>query len=210
MRQINGIHLAVTTACDRNCPDCCFGSGQRPAVHYPWPAYFQKVAEHVYGIERIRLTGGEPTLHPDFAQIAASCKTLFGCKTLEIETNGFRAREHAGVMGCFDLILVSLYGAEGIKGTGPGDNSEVVDWITAHFNSSVFDARFGFTPRSQRRSGLKCYRGDLDIAAYDDGKLYGCCVGPGIPGAPSIPLTVDWRERLDSLPLPCQDCWYSL
>ena len=210
-RAINGIHLAVTTACDRNCPDCCFGSGQRPAVHYSWPGYFEQAAKHLYGIERIRLTGGEPTPHPDFAQIVEHCKEMFGCKALEIETNGFLARHYERVMARFDMIFLSLYGAEGKngKGTGPGDNRPVVEWLTQNYPTSVFDATQGFTPRSLRGSGGLCYRGELDIAAYDDGKLYGCCVGPGIPNAPSVPLTPDWREKLDSLPLPCRDCWYS-
>jgi len=68
----------------------------RKAEHYPWE-YFAALAPYIYGIDRVDITGGEPTSHPQFGEFVPKFRELFGCKRLTLETNGFKARENVEV-----------------------------------------------------------------------------------------------------------------
>jgi len=211
MRRIDCIHLALTTACDRNCPECCCAIGKRPAVHFSWE-YFEDAARFLCGIDRIRVTGGEPTCHPQFSEFIPKFKALFGCRILQMDTNCFRIRENAAVLHHFDELMLTQYGAEGINGTGPGDNSAEIQWTRQNYHGTIWLndlSKIGFVPEILRGGGGICYRGKNEIAAYSGGRLYGCCVGPGLPMAASIPLTADWRTQPE-IPVPCRECRFSI
>ena len=70
-------YLELTPACNNRCPGCgnVFIDEQRPGVDTPglspfsaaqWREVLAQLRPHVF---RLRLTGGEPTLHPEFAEI---------------------------------------------------------------------------------------------------------------------------------------------
>lgn len=202
MRQaITSVSLDMTTVCDRACPDCCQGinMGLRKPVHHDW-VYFERAASVLYGIERVHLTGGEPTTHPKFAEFVPRFRELFGCRLLTLQTDGFGAIKHRETLKHFDWIVGSLYDQR---------NEPLINTLIAEHNTLVFDGRGTFTPRSRRGSGLSCERGTSEAIAYADGRIWPCVVGPGIPGAISLEPTADWRERLGEAPLPCSDCWFS-
>ncbi len=193
------IHLTITTHCNRRCPECCCNIGTRPLKHFRQP-YFERAALFMRGrVDRLRITGGEPLVHPEFDALAPQWKGLFGCNVLELETNGDLWSDHTEALRNFDLIIVSRQG---------GNEAEVWEMvkILGAKTSPAIDTK---TPRSRRGSGEKCFRAGLDIAAYSDGRLYGCCVAPGIPGAASAPLTDDWENQARGLSLPCKDCLFS-
>jgi radical SAM protein with 4Fe4S-binding SPASM domain len=64
--------IELTAECNGRCHGCCnvfYHREQRPALPAnAWQAIFQAIAPHAH---RVRLTGGEPTLHPQFAEIIA-------------------------------------------------------------------------------------------------------------------------------------------
>ena len=196
MLSISLVSVDLTTACNRSCPDCCCDIPNRPSVHHPWE-YFERLAPYIYGVHRVHVTGGEPTAHPQFGEFIPRFKDLFGCQELTIYTNGFRVRENAAAMKCFDRIYATRY----------PDNTDAIQWLSDEFGAQVGDAVH--VSRSHRGGGRPCHRGLGDSATYSDGRMFPCCVGPGIPGAQSIELTGDWRDRLRSVPVPCEDCWFS-
>ncbi len=205
MREITCVSVDLTTHCDRRCPDCCCGIGiNRILQHHPWE-YFERLATVIYGIERVNLTGGEPTLHPHFAEFVPRFKALFGCQRLTLSTDGFRVDRYRQLIDqCFDEVHFSDYETRptalvALRGASP--------------LLSVYDAgadAVNFTPRSRRGNGLPCVRGFSETVAYADGKFFGCCVGPGIDGAEGLEPSTDWRQRIVTEPLPCGDCWFSL
>lgn len=202
MREIACIALDLTTVCNRACENCCaaINMGKRPAAHHDM-AYFERAAGFLYGVERIHCTGGEPLTHPQFDELASRFREMFGCKTLTVQTNGFRVEEHAEALRNFDHVYPSLYGPE---------NAKQVEFIQINYPSTTWPhGEQGFTPRSQRGSGGACFRGRSDTVAHADGKLYGCCVAPGVDGAVGIEPTMDWRERIQDAPLPCSECWFA-
>ena len=52
--------------------------------------YIIESARYLKGIKMIKLTGGEPTMHPQFQEFVPKLKELFQCEILSIETNGCR------------------------------------------------------------------------------------------------------------------------
>ncbi len=205
---ITWVNLEITSHCDRRCKDCCVGIGiNRHSRHHSW-AYFEALAPFIYGIERAHLTGGEPTVHPKFAEYVPKFKALFGCKILSLQTDGFGVEKHAAIIREYiDEVHFSHYGTPAAAG-----QLYVLDRIMPAGKLSMFDAGIrgaNFTPRSRRGGGGVCERGTGGQVAYADGKFYGCCVAPGIDGAVGIDPTPDWRERVVAAPLPCGSCFFS-
>lgn len=195
-RSISCVAIDFTTHCDRRCVDCCANIGQRPAVHHDW-SYFEQASEFIHGIDRVHITGGEPTIHPKFAEFVPKLRSLFGCRLLTLQTDAFRVDRD--VLRHFDHIYASRYDER---------NTHSVDVLVGEFGATTWEGKF--TPRSRRGGGGVCARGMCETVAYAGGKFYGCCVGPGIPGAPTLEPTNDWIRKIESLQLPCADCWFSV
>ncbi len=185
--------------CDRACKDCCcnINTGKRPARHHAWE-YFEEAGKHLYGIERLHLTGGEPTTHPLFERLANEARGMFGCKVLTLQTDGFKAERYADALKNFDHIYASRYDDR---------NRKAVDFIQINYPTTTWEG--AFTPRSTRGSGKPCARGFSETVAYADGKLWPCCVAPGIEGAASMEPCSDWIGKIESVPLACETCWFS-
>lgn len=199
MRQVTSIWLEITTLCNRRCPQCCCDIHNRAYVAHPWE-YFERLAEIVRGtVYMLHLTGGEPTAHPQFAEFVPKFKDLFGAEKLTMWTNGYRVRENAGVLDCFDEIWATRYGQE---------NAAEIDWLVRNHGATFSELEH--TDRSARGTGRPCERGTTHPgAAFADGRFYPCCVGPGLAGAASIEPTRDWRTAVLDVPMPCGDCWFS-
>jgi len=194
--RISLVNVDLTTHCNRQCPECCCDIPNRKGVHYPWE-YFERLAPYIYGAQWVHVTGGEPTTHPQFGEFVPRFRGLFGCQKLTVWTNGFRACENPTAMGCFDKIYATRY----------PDNADAIQWLVDEFNPQLADSPH--VSRSHRGGGKPCHRGLRDAAIYSDGRMFPCCIGPGIPGAGSIELSDDWEARLLGVPLPCGECWFS-
>jgi cyclic pyranopterin phosphate synthase len=62
------------------------------------------------GTEKIRLTGGEPTLRRDINDVISCCKSIPGIKSVALTTNGFRLEQDVSAwrQAGLDAINVSL------------------------------------------------------------------------------------------------------
>ncbi|MBN1887695.1 MAG: radical SAM protein [Thermoflexales bacterium] len=108
--------IELTAECNGRCPGCCnvfYHREQRPALPAnAWQAIFQAIAPYAH---RVRLTGGEPTLHPQFAEIIA--QVVASGFDFTVFTNALWpdpdrvVRLLAQAPRCSGL-LVSLHGAE--------------------------------------------------------------------------------------------------
>ena len=96
-RSRSRIELDITWACNLTCPNCNRSCPQAPTTDRMRVEQVRQFVKEsrVAGQrwERIRLLGGEPTLHPEFADIIAvliAYKREFSPETvLEISTNGY-------------------------------------------------------------------------------------------------------------------------
>lgn len=202
------LNLEITTVCNLACPDCSAGinMGLRRAVHHPW-SYFVEAAPWLQGFEELIVIGGEPTSHPDFAEIVPRLRSLFGCKRLVLWTNGFKAREYeALIQSEFDAVYASLYDAH----TAPWNkrpNGDLVQFVKDHFEHRTME--LPHIPRARRGFGGICERGEHGPILYADGLIYGCCVSQSIAGGRGIKPGPHWRQEILDTPLPCQDCFLS-
>jgi len=199
------VNLAITDLCDRSCPECCCDI---PKIKKHWIISIEglkRAANALKGIQRVTLTGGEPSMHPMFNEIVWASKELFNCKSLELSTNGRCFNGDHKILEFFDKIIVSRYDApefesnsllieKGLKNTDICSKIEV--WGVHHISRL-------------NRGTKKCPRGYFEtISLYKD-RVYPCCMGWGVEGFPSVELDNDWEKKVTSLELPCKICFFA-
>ncbi len=94
-RKFKYLRLSLTEKCNFKCSYCL------PYGYKGCPAKTLNVDEIVnlayafkeLGIEKIRLTGGEPTLRPDLVEIIQTLKNEVGIEQIALTTNGFRLEQ---------------------------------------------------------------------------------------------------------------------
>ncbi len=214
MRQaITNINLSVTTFCSMRCPDCCCDITAKPANEKSFfdLDYFKNVAKYFQGMERVHLTGGEPTIHPRFKELAAQIKGWFNAKTLTIESNGWGFTRFPEAFEHFDDVRFSHYTDALYKGAENGQQLEFLKNYYAGKDKPKFlwwDAVH--IPRERKvENGKMCTRGTSETVAVCDNLIFPCCVGPGVYPRNAIPLCMDWREKILEVFPPCSTCFFA-
>lgn len=97
-RQPTYLRVSLTQQCQLGCL-YCRGTGQRPSVGESLTTEeLVKLASglvDICGIEKIRLTGGEPLLHPEVVEVTARLRRLPSVRYLGLTTNALRLSELA-------------------------------------------------------------------------------------------------------------------
>ena len=93
-RQYTYLRLSITDVCNFRCT-YCLPDGYQPPAHkqtFLTLSEIQRVANAFasLGTEKIRITGGEPTLRKDFLEIAHSIAQTQGIRKVALTTNGYR------------------------------------------------------------------------------------------------------------------------
>lgn len=97
-RQYTYLRLSITDVCNFRCT-YCLPDGYQPPVHpqgkkqtFLTLPEIQRVANAFasLGTEKIRITGGEPTLRKDFLEIAHTISQTAGIRKVALTTNGYR------------------------------------------------------------------------------------------------------------------------
>lgn len=99
-RRFSYLRLSLTERCNFRC-QYCLPEGFRKQAGLPPELSRDEIERAVRGFARlglwkVRLTGGEPTVRPDFSEIAAEVAKVPGIRRLAMTTNGYRLAEHAG------------------------------------------------------------------------------------------------------------------
>lgn len=108
-RDVNYLRISVTQRCNLHCMYCgadCPDTGELTAEEISRiTAAFVKE-----GVTKVRLTGGEPLLRRDIAEIAAGIRAVPGVKKLVLTTNGVLLAEQATALrnAGVDAVNVSL------------------------------------------------------------------------------------------------------
>lgn len=102
------IQIDITSFCNLFCPFCYKNSNEN-SNHLNIINLAQLLNFLNHGLYQIGLTGGEPTIHPQFIEIAKMCRKY--CTRLEINTNGTLLHTiPREVLRLFDFYSISLYG----------------------------------------------------------------------------------------------------
>lgn len=113
-RQINYLRISVTDRCNLRCVYCMPAGGIRHKPHQEILSFEQiyklvRVAAGL-GIEKVRITGGEPLVRKDLPLLIEQLKTIAGLKEIALTTNGMNLSEYAFILrkSGLDRINVSL------------------------------------------------------------------------------------------------------
>lgn len=198
------VNLAITDRCNRKCPECCCDV---PKIKINWDINMAEIihaANYLYGIKRLTLTGGEPSLHPDFETIVPQLKKMFGCKYLEIESNGMVA-EKIPILKHFDVVAVTRYSPPEFIDS----NDEMIKKLeSGKFNLKIDPLPIKHVSRTSRGKRA-CLRGSGETVAVYKNRVYPCCMGWGIKESKFVILSESWKLDVMKLPRPCSNCFFS-
>ncbi|MEZ5681510.1 MAG: GTP 3',8-cyclase MoaA [Erythrobacter sp.] len=147
-RRFSYLRLSLTERCNFRCTYCLpNGFVKQPGLPPELSPNEMRRAVRAFarlGLWKLRLTGGEPTVRSDFAEIAASLGTIPGIRRLAMTTNGYRlAREAASWRAAgIDAVNVSIDTLDPVRFhriTGHDRLSEVVAGVDAAI-AAGFDA----------------------------------------------------------------------
>ncbi|VAW91420.1 Cyclic pyranopterin phosphate synthase (MoaA) [hydrothermal vent metagenome] len=136
-RQIEYLRLSVTDQCDLRCTYCLpkgFKDFQEPAEWLNFDEIERIIrAFGALGTRRIRITGGEPLVRNNLAELAGRLSNLPGIEDLSLSTNATRlAKQAAGLQAAgISRINVSLdtLRSDRFKGLTGGKLSKVMDGL---------------------------------------------------------------------------------
>jgi len=99
-RQINYLRISITDHCNLSCIYCSVG--ELPLLSHDDILHYEEIQRVVQvaagmGISKVRLTGGEPLMRPDFSQLVRMIARIKGINDISLTSNG---------------ILLSRYAAE--------------------------------------------------------------------------------------------------
>lgn len=212
-REINRIAIPVTRRCNRACPECpAKANSQTQVDEFKW------AGQMIGPIKTVEVTGGEPSIHPDFEHISEHIHEWFDSKDILLLTNGclFENETKFPLLLHYDRIYISWYTNEfGIK-YGIDPNTAVVNRIEDYckrMGKPVWVQRMdSHVPIGKPPYSGKCMMGydKSDSVGYLQGRVYGCCVSNWLDDhGTGIPLTRDWRDHLTDIELPCDKCFMS-
>jgi GTP 3',8-cyclase len=146
-RNIHYLRISVTDRCNLRCKYCMPEKGINPLRHkdilsYEEIASFTKIAVG-NGIDKVRITGGEPLTRKNVVHLIQLLATIDGIKDLSLTTNGILLAEFAGrlkdaglnrVNISLDTIDPDRYG----EITRGGDLNRVMQGIDAAERAGLF------------------------------------------------------------------------
>ncbi len=138
-REINYLRVSLTDRCNFRCTYCMpenmqFAPRSEQLEVQELLLICQAFVE--LGVKKIRLTGGEPTIHPDFDRLLLDLSKLPGLENVALTTNGSKLAEKAEVLAHSKVQQVNIsldsVEAENFKHiTRTGSLAEVVEGIDA-------------------------------------------------------------------------------
>jgi hypothetical protein len=202
---IKSVNLVITDRCNRACPECCCGV---PDIKNNWCISLKDMVDAskmMYGIDRVNLTGGEASMHPEFALFGPLLKDMFGCRMLTIETNGFLFKKNPEAFDCFDKVYATLYD----KPEFEHSNKEDIEFLKKRLGDKLQVIKISHVSKSIKHGTKKCDRGRYETVSLYKNRLYPCCVAWGISVDASIPLTSTWRDNIVKVHPPCKECFFA-
>jgi cyclic pyranopterin phosphate synthase len=112
-RQINYLRISVTDHCNLNCIYCSAGSvphlPRSEILSYEEIQTLVRVAASL-GINKVRLTGGEPLIRPDLITLVQMVSQIEGIDDISLTTNGILLSQYAAELkeACLNRVNVSL------------------------------------------------------------------------------------------------------
>lgn len=148
-RQFSYLRLSLTELCNFRC-SYCLPDGYQKCLADP-PLSMAEILRLVrafaaLGVWKIRLTGGEPTIRPDFLDIASAIAQTEGIRKLAMTTNGYRLRERAQTykaagVHAINISIDSLDPARFARITGHDRLQEIMEGLDSCLTAGFQDVK---------------------------------------------------------------------
>jgi len=204
--------IVITTKCNMRCPKCFLGIPERKQADVPLQ-HLVVIASQLKGIDKLHITGGEPTLHDGFGRLGSILKDASEAKSIVVMTNAANPT-HPGLWH-YDKVYVSRYYEDmwpGYKG-----NKERCYTLVRSFDGmdlSVGNITDGsHFPERTEPGGKPCHRASLGLVLVFEDMVYPCCSPPVTPGSDveGVPLcNPDWRSQVEEMTPPCDKCRFAV
>lgn len=230
----NSLQLVITTYCSMRCPRCSISIPKHKAektARHATLAEMERDSVYLQGLRSIKLTGGEPTIHPKFREIVEMVRERFHPSYLAIETNGVFFNRYRTLFKSFDLVFITHYEKDAIYPGSP-DNTKIIELAEKQLGSRLIrevpvrhttehflnlELKLPGTIEGKNVASVensvkpftcsKWTKPGLPSAWYN-GKLYACAVSLGIDERLGVPVTEDWREKIRWIPKGCSNCCF--
>lgn len=145
-RKFRYLRLSITDSCNFRC-SYCLPNGNCIDPNLEGPLDLDEIINLTtafagLGVEKVRITGGEPTLRRDVVAIIQAISSIEGIDLVAISTNGYRLSQLAprlAAAGCkaANISLDSLDAEKFATVTGQKTNQDVLDGIDAALEAGL-------------------------------------------------------------------------
>ena len=209
-RQFDSVQLIITTHCDRMCPGCICNIPYLKKHQHVDADWIKQIAPKLQGLRLLQISGGEPTLHPEFQYITEHLREWFNPQVLMLVTNGRNVTKYADILGHYDHISISRF----TKGSYPGSrhNAFTIERFKRVFEgpSKIHEDVTRHKLNRENKNKWPCIIGANDIALIQWNKMHPCCAAAGRAPKMGIEITENWREELKEVKLPCEGCPFAV
>lgn len=190
-----------------SCPNCCAGITAMPKSirkFVDWD-YICNSAKYFQGLE-INITGGEPSIHPEFENWTPKLKELFNSPKLSVWTNATMFKKKPEAFRPFDIIHITNY-KRAYKGSP--DNTEDIAFIKNYLPKHKINVVHAEHLEPNNKTGM-CFRATVNSSAVEfvDGFVYPCSSSSGLKTKIRLPLNEDWKNIIKIKP-PCNECIFA-
>jgi len=211
------LELAITYFCNLACPLCSQATPLQKDKATMSIEDLEAIARIVepHQFYAIKLSGGEPTLHPRFGEICDRLPEFFPGRRYLLATNGKLLAKYLDRLAVFDRIDLSEY---------PGHNDEEfarlypsrLSNLSATIKQDYVELDDVFAEKNRELETVfrHCHQSSVKKIVQD--RIYPCCVVFGNltrqgsdPGEVSAPMDEHWKRNLDRIDIEphCRRCW---
>ncbi|MBR2589478.1 MAG: GTP 3',8-cyclase MoaA [Clostridia bacterium] len=115
-REISYLRISITQRCNLNCVYCGKDACAKKAAELPPEAYYTIAkAFAACGINKVRITGGEPLVRADVPEIVRLLRSIPAIETIALTTNAVYLKQYAAALkeAGLDRVNISLDSTDG-------------------------------------------------------------------------------------------------
>jgi len=217
VEQLKKIEIAITDYCNLDCRLCSQATPYQKNKKMMSLDDLKRIGSLIrpHEFDYVKISGGEPTMHPQFDRICRVLPELFETSHFELATNGFALEKYLDCLDVFDIISLNLY---------PGRNDRIVERIRKiHLPNLIGDTKADYEGMVDVYAENNLDKTDIfEHCEYKNhlkivqDRIYPCCVifGQSIrqdidPDEISVPLDENWRTNLAALDIErhCRRCF---